>query len=412
MEGNAAIYENEPALYPDGKIPEWKPETPWEHFLGWYEERLEKPDESGRIEKHEETVEGRRLVRLDIYRADALGKEILVRQIWADPSTRLPVRSRSRLQLGLREREKREWETSTYDFPDKGPESIYELGVPRGLPVVKTERKYLPEDVQALLEKAKAARDRFPTNYRAVIWNNDSEAEAIDVIYRNGLKFRWDRYRNHDSKYPAYHLPLPASVDEVLHWCPKQTSMQAIVFDGERQFLRHNPYPEDVPAVRYEATVSVIRHRPQEYFRMQSHTPDAFQWPFLDRGGPAEIIVHPEEDPTGCIALRFGGAGDYRQDCYVDPQRDYLCVKWVYWRKQDGAWRKDWEDWLLDLRRLPDGRWYATRRMRIQYGDPEKGFGLQTNYSHIDVKVLKDDEFPPGTFDGEKLLEGAKVETY
>jgi len=29
-----------------------------------------------------------------------------------------------------------------------------------------------------------------------------------------------------------------------------------------------------------------------------------------------------------------------------------------------------------------------------------------------DVKVLKDDEFPPGIFDGEKLLEGAKVETY
>ncbi len=410
-EGDAAIYEDEPTVYEDGKVPEWKPRTPWEYFLGWHERQLAHPGKFGRTERHEETVDGRKLVRFDDYYTDALGKDILVMQIWADAAMRLPVRSRARRQPGPEEKEKREWETGVYDFPDKGPGGLYDLGVPRGLSLVKTERRYFPEDVQALLEKAKAARDRFPTSYRAVVWDNDRDSE-IDIIHRNGLMFRSDRYFDLGPEAPAYHLPRPATLEGVLKWASGQRPMGITVFDGGREFHRSNPYPEDVPAERFRTTTRVLRESAEGYFRTSGSPPVDFQWPFLNMGGPAEIVLHPEEAPAGCVAVRFGGAGDSRQDFYVDPARDCICIKSVGWEKKDGTWRKNGEQWLPYLRRLPGGQWCATRRMQAQYVDPEKGLGLHANYYSIDVKTLKDDEFPAGMFDGERLLEGAGAQTY
>ena len=408
-EGDVAIYEDEPAIYEDGKVPEWKRETPWEYFLGWYEKRTEKPDKHGKTEKHEETIDGKKLVRFDNYHTDALGKNVLDMQIWADIKTRLPVRTRWRKQVYTARGLEHEWVTTTYDFPVKGPASIYALGVPRGLPVVKTDHKYLPKDVQALLAKARAARDHFPTNYRAVIWSNDRNSD-VGVIYRSGMKYRSDSYSNMGKKYPRYHLSLPASVEQVLTWCLAQRPMDITVFDGERRFRRTNPFPDDVPGVRREAITRVYTQRPESFFHT-GKPPVRELWPFLNRGAPAEILPHPEEAPVGCIALRFGGSGSTRQDYYVNPKRDYICVKWVYWRKRDGFWSKEWEDWLLDFRRLPGRQLYATRRLRIQYGDPKSGIGMNKTYEHIDVKILKDNEFPPGIFDGKKLLEGSKVVT-
>jgi hypothetical protein len=48
----------------------------------------------------------------------------------------------------------------------------------------------------------------------------------------------------------------------------------------------------------------------------------------------------------------------------------------------------------------------------VNYPNPERGTVKNGANWNIDVQLLPGADFPPDTFNGDKLLEGAKVETY
>ena len=89
--------------------------------------------------------------------------------------------------------------------------------------------------------------------------------------------------------------------------------------------------------------------------------------------------------------------GDQRHDYYLDPEHDYICLRWIWWNRRAGQWEKKGDYKKSAFKRLPEGQWYASKR-----GDN----------SHLRVTVLQEDELPPDIFNGEKLLEGAVLETY
>ena len=407
------IYQDVPTIYPNGEAPAWKPRSAWEYVIGRYDQaslQPRKPDAPRRVERAEETVDGTKLIRFDMYYRDAAGRELLLEQLWADTGTRLPVRSRRRLQVGERTGPGAKWVTGKFSFPDRGPDSLYSLGVPRNAKLVNTERTVFPADVKAVMEAAQEAVDRFPKRYRAVIWSNDRTSE-IDVVHRNGDKFRRDRYFNFDPKYPAYHLPLPASASRVLAWILKQAPMSRTLFVDGIVYSRSNPYPAGVRAVRTKPRVRMSNLTPEEYFRTNLNPPVDYQWPFLNRGGPAKVLKSTPETPAGCIALRFE-SGMSRHDYYLDPQRGYICVKNVQWRKVGSDWRKMRENWLFRFERVSRTSWYATKKLLIDYGDRKAKISRYQEYRTVDIEVLKEGQFPPNIFDGQELRKGAKVEAY
>ncbi len=83
-----------------------------------------------------ETINGRRLGRLDQYIRDALGEARVDNQTWFDLETKLPVRKRQRLQVAYQHEYKREFSTTEYDYPATGPADLFAIGVPKGTPVV------------------------------------------------------------------------------------------------------------------------------------------------------------------------------------------------------------------------------------------------------------------------------------
>jgi len=79
---------------------------------------------------------------------------------------------------------------------------------------------------------------------------------------------------------------------------------------------------------------------------------------------------------------------------------------------REGKWEKEREYITTEMAQLPDGQWYVTKRKLITYPNPERGtVGHECNYI-IDIKLFEKDEFPPATFNGKKLLEGAEIQTY
>ena len=404
------ISVDQPATCPGGQVPPWQPQTAWQHVVGPYEQLAGEPAPTAGVETEHDELDGKKTIRFDLYYKDATGKDILLTQLWADPKTRLPVRRRDRLQLAHRKQFKQEWATGLYDFPPKGPSSLYDLGVPRDVPVRK---QLAPEhwagEVRKVVEAAEQARQQFPRRYRAVVWRDQQRSE-IDILYRDGVRIRQERYFSLDpagegGKAAQYSLAVPTTPEKILEWARGQVPVSIGLADGETEYSRRN----SLPWHNRTTTVRVLKYRKRDLLAKGSR-PEEIQWP-LDRMGPPEILEHTPETPAGCIALRFEG-GNSRSDYYVDPSHDYICVKQLQWRTRDGKWEKERESWLFDLRRLPGRQWYATRRLFIGYGDSTRNISSSKLFWNIDVEVLEDGQFPAGIFDGQRLLEGAKVESY
>jgi hypothetical protein len=401
------ISENRPVIYPDGVIPPWQPETAWESVVGHWEKMAEN---GGRghwdVERNIGKVDGKEFVRFDCYYNDAVGRRLLIRQIWADPQTRLPVRIWERLSLAERQEQGREFAVGEFDFPETGPSSIYDLGVSPDLPIVKDyDRVALPSIVE-VVEAGKANLENFPRQYRAIRWDNTRESE-IEVVWRNREKIHHNHYFN-KTDYPEYHLELPASAEEVLQWALTQVPVSVAIFDGSRSYIRRNQHPSPSYTTRREPQVRVGR----DSGLFSSSRPHEALWPYAGHN-PArfEPIEDAPEELNGYIGLRINVA-DIRRDFYIDPEHDYICVRWIWWKQRSGNWEKEREYESSDLVQLPQGQWYVGRRVLITYPDPERGTGRGGANWNVDFKVLEENEYPPDAFNGQKLLEGAKVETY
>jgi hypothetical protein len=401
--------DNRPVRYRDGVIPPWQPETAWESVIGPWEAMAE---HGGRgdweVERHPDQTDGVQLTRFDCYFNDAAGRRLLIRQIWADPKTRLPLSMWERLSLANRQEQGRESITGVFDFPETGPASIHDLGVPPDFPIVRSYDKTPAPSVVELLEAAKAALARFPARYRAVVWDNDRENE-VEVIWRDGERIHHNHYFNLDlDTGPEYHLNLPATAQEALNWAEMQTPISTYMFDGEKDYTRHYVHPV-YPDSRDEARVT--RARNGDLLPTSSH-PIEEQWPYANRNPASfEVITDAPDELSGYIGLRIN-SGDIRREFYIDPNHDYICVRWTWWKQRSGQWEKEREYEYSGFTQLLGGQWYAVKQDLVTYPDPERGTVRGGQNLNVDVQVLEEGDFPPDTFNGETLLEGAKLETY
>jgi hypothetical protein len=403
------ISEGRTVRDPNAILPPCKPRAAWESVVGPWEAMAE---HGGRgdweVERHSERIDGAELARFDCYFHDAAGRRLLIRKIWADPKTRLPVTIWERLQLAERERQKRESITGAFDFPETGPADIYDLGVSRDLPVAKDYDKLAVASVVEVLQAAKAALKRFPPRYRVVVWDNSKETE-IEIVFRDGRKIRHDHYFNFPvGLHPQYHLALPATAQQALDWARTQIPVSTYLFDGEKEYYRHylHPvFPNDPAEVR------VLKDTDGSGLPTSSR-PIEQQW-FHAKLRPAdfEVIADAPAGLSKYVGLRTN-RGDIRREYYIDPEHDYLCVRNIWWKQRSGQWEKEREYEYSDLTQLPSGQWYAAKQGLVTYPDPERGTARGGENLNMDVQVLDEGDFPPGTFDGEKLLEGAKLETY
>ena len=399
------------------------PRSAWDVIVGYLEERVHEPAGNGRLEaeRHTEIVDGRRLVRFDSYIINALDQRRLNKQIWADPKTRLPVKVRRRLSLGDRQRQNFEptFATGTYTFPDSGPESIYDLGVPKELIVVKPDTSEPEKEVADLLEAVRAAKHRFLANYRVIVWQNARTSE-IDVLHFSGrpqlketadnftwmdfrgVKIRQERFFNSESDYPEYHLPLPATAEQVLAWSRTQTPVDLSLSDGERSYSQHGPSPPSYPAL--EVSVRVRRVVGTPAFT-KTHWPTEYQWPDPSRflGHSIELLDATASSPAGTIWLRSTIVSD-RYDYFIDPAHDYICVKQIKSHRINDRWFKRRTVTLSKLVQLPSGHWVATMR---RINRPGSARTSQSTWL-IDIEEIDPDRIPSDIFDGEKLLENAK----
>lgn len=364
------------------------PQTPWEYALGdWDDRGIE--HERKTIEKFNDTIEGRNVVRFDTYNVGPLGLRSLAQQVWADPKTRLPLRIR--LYSGPDK-----YDTGDFSFPQTGPASIYDLGAPEGLDVVTNWGVEEPA-AKAVLDAAEQARQRLPLKMRII----EKSKYTLSISYRCGNKFRSESYgkttANNNDLIP---LDLPEDNNNIHEWASDNlTLFDLCIFDSRYEYsYKSGQAPWD--SSQQPGEKLNVEYQSNDW--INALIPIREQWPYTSNVGPMKVLENEAGTPPGCILLQYEGLGLCRH-WYIDPERDYICVKQLEWRndKKTGQYKNTLLVERSDLTRLSSGQWYARTIKRSDATATEFDVTLLSDY---EMELLTGKNDSNGFFDGEKLL--------
>jgi len=361
------------------------PQTPWEYAVGDWDNRGISQFSNKTIEKLPDTIDGRKVVRFDTYNVGPLGIRSLAQQVWANPETRLPIRIRKYSAPD-------KFKTGDFSFPQTGPSSIYDLNAPQDLKVVRNWG--ITEPARTIIDAAKQAQHHLPDKMRIV----RKSTSRLDIYYRCDNKLRCESYGKIDEKNNTpLSIEPPETYEHIREWAMDHlTLVNLLIFDGEYE------YDFDKTPWKSEAKLHV-EYRNNDWIYALLRISE--QWPYIHNVGPMTVLKDEPGTPPGCVLLRYEGLG-LRRDWYIDPKRDYICVKRVEFRKdQDtGQLTLSSEVERTDFVRLSSGQWYG-RTIKSQ----------RETVAEYDVKLLMDAELEKltgkgdsaGFFNGEKLLKNA-----
>lgn len=362
------------------------PQTPWEYAVGGWDDRGGGRFSNKTVEKSTDTIDGRKVIRFDTYNIGPLGLRSLAQQVWADLETRLPIRIRKYSGPG-------KFKTGDFSFPQTGPSSIYDLNAPQGLQVVRNWGVIEPS-ARTIVDAAKQARQQFPDKMRIL---RKSKCR-LDIYYRCDNKLRCESYGKIDERNNVL-LPieLPETYEHIREWASDHlTLVNLLIYDGE--------YEYDLVRAPWEPEVKLrVEYQNNEWIYVFVRISE--QWPYINNVGPMTVLEDEPGTPPGCVLLRYEGLG-LRRDWYVDPKRDYICVKQIEFRKdQDtGQLTRSSEVGRADLTRLSSGQWYARTIKSQGKTIAEYDVRLLTN---VELENLTGKDNAVGFFSGEKLLKNA-----
>jgi hypothetical protein len=307
-----------------------------------------------------------------------------------------------------------------------GPSDIYELGVPRDVTVIN---KVPSRAVKAVRQKISDKKAQFLNEYIAVITEADMKngreniREAF-VVFCQGKKVRVDVYRRRydarDPLTPRYRTALETSLHYVSGFWPNENE-RAIssvrLYDGLWQYML------DAQVDKFIAQEK--QRRPTGDLYGDDDVED-FTWRRLGwLEEPERMYEDAYSQENGLIAMELtaqavGSQAPKRFVLYVNPEKDYVCDRYIDQQLLDAPWQEDrtWLESVGNKRSLTD----EVRDTRVaEYGRTESGqwypkviteTGYRQNYGQVrtDIDriirihlVAEHPQFPDGIFDPNRL---------
>jgi len=301
-----------------------------------------------------------------------------------------------------------------FEYPEKGPSNIYDLGVPKSATVVNNAPH---EDVLEVVRQYRSCRENGPQQYIAIV---TSGMQGTKIIYRNGDLLRTEFYFFRDiNTWHEKRKRIESNFDSLWKWWTDNNNSQltqVYLSDGKYGYYCYG-LPDKIRSYRVDK-------------RNPGHEAlDTIGWPEISKyftpERQANIIEtdYSKENDLVCIELVFPGKIDTESKVtlpqkwvyYLDPEIDYICVREKYYRQRDIAWEDKDDSWLdgIDPNKIPPdklpqikevieveetkaGQWYPKRIARYaDDGTPreEKRMIIPTVY------LQTDPPFPDGIFD-------------
>jgi hypothetical protein len=399
----------------------------------------------GNFESEAEVVDldGRRCLRVDISRPDALGQLRLSEQTWYDRETRRPVRRRNILQVADQSKYQREFRTTSIAYIDSGPADIFALGVPAGTAIVDEadrDRVDIPPSLQLAFDGAARGLERLPRSLRIV----DDGYHGLQLTYWSApegyLEAQAAFARDHQDR-AIYSAGTPRSfmadhqgstgieilrelqgradasfqADALAAWLPIDRSVNVRLNDGAKLYnLTRSAGGEGEPR---KVRVHVL---PGASFNSLPK-PIEETWGFaFDNRRNLKLVPAEPGIPEGWLPIQVEYP-QIRELYYADPEHDYAVARKVEWSGLDGApMRFRAESRAMRWEQLPGGAWYVSEWERLDHLDQFDDAGQRkpeaeqqadsTSTHHVVITPMDPEAFPAGIFDGGKLLDSARAE--
>jgi hypothetical protein len=281
------------------------------------------------------------------------------------------------------------------DFPVRGPQTIYAMGVPQDAQVLDQTPS---DDLKQILAAWNAGRTRFDS-YRAVVVESssaDHRASGRDVyqVWRKGLKWRVDQLRMPPRLGPGpFADEVPAGVDPTAWWLQRGATWEPIprtVSDGAVEIRLEPIYAEprqpDPNNPRYGLIKHLQPHRTSAFSIAAGDPrpayddrimPEFHAYPFLhgleNWGYQTTVHPHPASGPEGTMLIESlrknppKASGRIRGARYwADPARNHL-VKQVQWLKTGEP--ENTSKGVVEMGELalsPSGLWYPRLVREVQ----------------------------------------------
>jgi hypothetical protein len=310
--------------------------------------------------------------------------ELTLRVVGGDRELKMRIRVDSATKLPhsfvLQSRGEPEVMYVTFDYPDRGPADIYDLGAPRTAKIVD---RTPGEDLDRILAGLKTGRVRFD-DYRGIMdWGDNSN---IKRTWRKGRKWRAETLLSGTKKWPAF----PRDADAAW-WKAHQndfTFMVDAICDGEKVYYYQaegNPLAPEAkrpPAVRL-STTQAINPSDDPFMPLPIVFPEHISHTSV--GQPSHereflLDAKPADGPPDTIHLRVRdtrfpapGHPDHYQ-VWVSPSKGYMALRSessVFEGSAIGSKFAYTDTMIMEgLARSPSGFWYPTR-VRRQTSDPK-----------------------------------------
>lgn len=307
-----------------------------------------------------------------------------------------------------------------FDYPEKGPADIYELGVPE---TAKFVDRVPAGDLKLIVEKLEAGRERMD-NYRAVFVNQlelpgqSWWLRSPEVLYRKGDRYRRDfSIRDQSDKWPA----RPAADVDLRRWWFERAKhfryYPIYVQIGPTRYTCSSQNVVDADGSQHQDITAVQKYvddlKPGELFPVDyAMRPEFVCRPPMGIGNPHQepvLDLHPAEGPAGCILLtvtdtvkegRINEKGMGLADVnrfWLDPQRDYIAMRWeMAMRAGPGQETIVDQHIVEETARSPQGVWYATKVRLKNAARDENGKESDQIYQ---IYVDFDAELPDALFE-------------
>jgi len=232
------------------------------------------------------------------------------------------------------------------EYPDKGPATIFELGVPVSAKIINS----LPTpQVNEVLKEYQSHREEELRKYTAVV----IEGTIAEIMFRDGELARMERrIPKNKSVWIEHSTDLLTSFDSLLKWWSNDNNSKmsaAYIYDGKYDYYVYG-LPDNPKGYHYKG------HNPNH------RTLNDFGWPNINQWIAPERelkIIETDYSKTNnliCIELLF--PGEIRSDGYVslprrdlyylDTDKDYMCVRFEFYSTQNAPWQQN-KTWLTDI---------------------------------------------------------------
>jgi hypothetical protein len=328
-----------------------------------------------------------------------------------DPASRLP-HSMTMIPVPRGQDDRRPSVTLTFDYPDKGPVDIFDLGVPRDATLVD---RVPADDLNRLLTAVRAGRERLQP-YRAVAVVGDDRSQESRwnghayLVWHSGLKWRVERHYRYPPKHDAawwWKLAEKTVYWDLLGVCDGRSVQWRTIDNGELKIQLKRRLPSD--ATIYDSlTEALLEAEGRDIFPELLAYPDL---PVPSQQFEARLDTKPKDGPPGTVLLtvqltsRTGPhneANVYKDHRYwMDPTRGYVTLRQEMRTRRPGEPGADdpklsrlIETVAEKLERSPMGVWYvasASQAIWRPNGKTEKSFRYYLDFQ----APLGDELFKP-----------------